>query len=164
MAALHSEAEREARKTSLPPSAGKAWFHPEEELLCAEFDRGMSIRQIASLHHRTCGGVTRRLERLGRVPCQIAMSFSCPPEDEDVAGSAKRPSQGTALEGVAKRDLAADPYRPWLPEEDARMCAEFYRHVDLGQIGQNLGRNRLAVYSRLVSLGKIRRKGQSSAA
>ena len=78
VAALHSEVERETGKRSLPPSAGKPWFPSEEELLCAEFDSGISIREIASLHRRTCGAVKRRLERLGKVPYQIATDFSCP--------------------------------------------------------------------------------------
>lgn len=159
VAALHSEVRREAGKRSLPPNAGKPWFPPEEELLCAQFDRGMSIPEMAKVHGRTRGGVTARLESLGKVPCQIAMNFSLPcPE------AAGGETEGSAPPGVVKQDLAIDPYRPWLREEDARICREFYRHVDLGHIGRCLGRNRLAVYSRLVTLGKIRRKGQSSAA
>lgn len=160
--ALQSEVERVDRKRPLPPNVGEPWLPPEEEQLCAEFDRGMSTREIAKVHGRLPGGVMARLGMLGKIPCQVAMNFSCP--SADAGGSAKRPSQGTAAEGAVIQDLAVDPHRPWLPEEDARMCAEFSRHVDLGQIGQYLGRSRLAVYSRLVCLGKIRRKCQSSAA
>jgi hypothetical protein len=162
VAALHSEVEREAGKRSFPPNAGKPWFPPEEELLCVEFDRGMGVREIARVHGRTREGITARLEALGKVPCQTAMEFSF--LSGETGGAETSPSQGSALEEVVKQDLAVDPYRPWLPEEDARICREFYRNVDLGQIGRCLGRNRLAVYSRLVSLGRIKRKEQSSAA
>lgn len=159
--ALAHEAKRAARSRSLPARVGEPWFRSEEEQVCQEFDRGLGIPEIARVHGRTRGGVTARLEALGKVPRQIAMDFSLP---SGAAGRETIPSQGSAPEEVVKQDLAVDPYRPWLREEDARICEEFFRHVDLGQIGRCLGRNRLAVYSRLVSLGRIRRKGESSAA
>ncbi len=160
-AALRSEADRAAKRRDLPEKVGKPWLLREEQQLCAEFDRGMSIREIARIHGRLRGGITARLERLGKIPCQIAMN-SCPPSGE-ADGCGACPSRGAAG-GVVKQDLAVDPDRPWLREEDARICTEFYRHVDLGQIGRDLGRTRLAVYSRLVHLGKIRSKEQSHAA
>ncbi len=162
VSALESEAERSIKRSHLPAKVGKLWLAAEEEQLCAEFDRGMSIREIAKLHGRLRGGITARLERLGKIPCQVAMNFCAP--SGDAGGRGACPSQATSEGEVVKPDLALAPDRPWQRDEDARICTEFYRHVDLGQIGRDLGRNRLAVYSRLVSLGKIRPKGQSHAA
>lgn len=72
------------------------------------------------------------------------------------------PIQNAEEQRDGQQNPLIEPDRPWLPVEDARICKDFWR-LDLGQIANSLSRSRLAVYSRLVYLGKISPNGHSSA-
>jgi hypothetical protein len=64
--AAASTAERSIR-TDRPASAGARWTNEEDALLCAEFDGGMTVHDIATQHGRTRGAITSRLVKLGRI-------------------------------------------------------------------------------------------------
>jgi hypothetical protein len=62
---------REARPRSESlPNVGKPWSSEEDTRLLAEFDRGRSPRELASVHGRTLAGIEARLEKLGRISAQ----------------------------------------------------------------------------------------------
>ena len=50
-----------------PSNVGKPWSDEEDQRLLAEFDRGRSPRELASLHGRTLAGIEARLEKHGRL-------------------------------------------------------------------------------------------------
>jgi|ERR1700679_273378 hypothetical protein len=56
-----------------------------------------------------------------------------------------------------------DPGRPWLAEEDERLCMEFYRAVDFQSIAERLGRSKSAVISRLMKLAKKKQRASKAA-
>ncbi len=80
---LEKNEERQKRERDLPENAGKAWDAEEDKLLCAGFDAGMTIIQLAQKHKRTNGSIQSRLVRLGK----IEPTFSSSP-----AGSENRPT------------------------------------------------------------------------
>ena len=59
---------RQRRERQLPENTGNAWDDEEEEQLCASFDEGMTIGQLAERHRRTEGAIRSRLGRLGKLP------------------------------------------------------------------------------------------------
>ena len=69
IAALEEAEEKETRKreNKLPGNAGKAWDAAEDKTLGAEFEAGISIRELAQKHERTEGAIQSRLVRLGKV-------------------------------------------------------------------------------------------------
>lgn len=49
----------------VPKAAGRLWNRREDEALYAEFERGDSLKKIASSHARTTGAISARLVHLG---------------------------------------------------------------------------------------------------
>lgn len=54
-------------RSEKPAVAGSRWSSEEDAKVCAEFDGGMSIHDIATEHNRTRGAITSRLVKLGRI-------------------------------------------------------------------------------------------------
>lgn len=65
------EARRERRlqraRLSLPGNTGKAWTGEEDRVLVQRFRSGATIADMATLHARTTGSITARLEKLGQM-------------------------------------------------------------------------------------------------
>ena len=60
------------RRDPRPVAAGTAWTEEEDGRLCAAFDAGTSIREIAEQHGRTRAAITMRLVKCGRLdPSQV---------------------------------------------------------------------------------------------
>ena len=59
--------EEKSVRTDRPPSAGARWTSEEDALVCAAFDGGMAVHDIATQHGRTRGAITSRLVKLGRI-------------------------------------------------------------------------------------------------
>ena len=64
--------ERQRRERNLPRNAGKAWDAEEDKTLGAEFEVGISIRELAHKHERTEGAIQSRLMKLGRIQLPIS--------------------------------------------------------------------------------------------
>ena len=69
-AALVERAARQERslqraRLSLPSNTGKSWTDDEDRALMQRFRTGASIDDIATLHARTTGSITARLEKIG---------------------------------------------------------------------------------------------------
>jgi hypothetical protein len=64
-----SDASGKKRKTPrLPPAnAGKAWSDEEDKQLCAEFDSGLAVKEIAVKHSRSAAALNARLFKLGKI-------------------------------------------------------------------------------------------------
>jgi hypothetical protein len=58
---------RDKRRQSLPPQAGKPWDAGEDARLIAGFDSGSSLGTLARIHSRTETAIRRRLEKLGKL-------------------------------------------------------------------------------------------------
>lgn len=63
--------ENESQKTL--SNAGKFWSPREDKVLCARYDAGTSIIDLAAKHGRTHGAITIRLVKLGKVQAGTAM-------------------------------------------------------------------------------------------
>lgn len=50
-----------------PGQAGKPWSPEEDQRLLEAFDQGADLATLTTSHARSKGGITARLERLGRV-------------------------------------------------------------------------------------------------
>jgi hypothetical protein len=135
--ALHAEVRREERKRRLPANVGKPWAPSEDAQLCAEFDRGLGTWHISKIHARTKGAITARLEKLGKLTPKL---FETP----------DNPQSETDSPFLVELD------KPWLPEDDQRLCAAFGQSHDFTVISTQLGRSRAEIYQRFVTLGKIR--------
>jgi hypothetical protein len=61
-------ANQKPREQNLPPNQGKPWSPNEDAQLVREFDESLSEREIAQIHGRSQWAITKRLERLGRLP------------------------------------------------------------------------------------------------
>ena len=59
--------ERAPRKKKLPPNAGQPWTKEADDWLAAQFDRGVTIRELARQLQRTPGSIGSRLEKLGKI-------------------------------------------------------------------------------------------------
>ena len=58
--------QRKERLISLGKTAASTpWTEEEERRLSEEFDKGLSIAEIADIHKRTEGGIKSRLRKLG---------------------------------------------------------------------------------------------------
>lgn len=55
-------------------SAGLPWTAEEEARLCAEFDAGMTVADIARQHARSRGAITSRLVKCGRLDADRVVS------------------------------------------------------------------------------------------
>ncbi len=62
-----STLEKQKTRNELPQSAGKAWTEKEDKDLCASFDQGMAVKQLAQKHQRTLAAIKTRLIRLGKL-------------------------------------------------------------------------------------------------
>ena len=69
--ALEHLEERQKREQRLPENAGKSWDESEDRILCAEFESGLTIMQLAQKHRRTSGAIQSRLEKLGKIAPRI---------------------------------------------------------------------------------------------
>ena len=65
--AMERAKEKERRARELPGNTGKPWSDEEDRLLIQEFDAHVAIPEIAAKHHRTQGGISARLVRLGKI-------------------------------------------------------------------------------------------------
>jgi hypothetical protein len=135
--ALEAEVGREDRKRKLPTNVGKPWAPTEDAQLCAEFDRGLGTWHISKIHGRTKGAITARLEKLGKLTPKL---FEIPRNPQSETDS-------PFLVGLDK---------PWLPEDDQRLCAAFDQSHDFTVISTQMGRSRAEIHQRLVALGKMR--------
>ena len=54
-------------KNKLPSNAGKSWTVEEDAELTAEFQSGMSAKDIGVKHERSTGSIASRLVRLGLI-------------------------------------------------------------------------------------------------
>ncbi len=54
-------------RLSLPSNTGKSWTDDEDRALIQRFRTGASIADMATLHARTTGSITARLEKLGQI-------------------------------------------------------------------------------------------------
>ena len=54
-------------RSSQPDNAGKPWNADEDQKLLRDFDRGISVADLAQSHGRTPAGIRARLEKHGRV-------------------------------------------------------------------------------------------------
>ena len=61
-------ANQQARQQNLPPNPGKPWSPAEDAQLASEFDQALPEREMAQIHGRSQWAITRRLERLGKIP------------------------------------------------------------------------------------------------
>lgn len=50
-----------------PANAGKPWTPDEDAALCAEFDQGLPIRELAGRHGRSTTALNARLFKLGKI-------------------------------------------------------------------------------------------------
>ncbi|MBI1826993.1 MAG: hypothetical protein HY287_01635 [Planctomycetes bacterium] len=66
--ALERRERAERRALDLPLNAGNSWTEEEDVTLCAEFEQGKSLRELADTHKRTKGAIESRLEKLGKLP------------------------------------------------------------------------------------------------
>lgn len=62
------------RKDKRPVAAGTAWTEEEEARLCAAYDAGTPIREIAERHGRTRFAITSRLVKCGRIDPEKVVS------------------------------------------------------------------------------------------
>ncbi|HKI26322.1 MAG TPA: hypothetical protein VKA07_08360 [Candidatus Sulfotelmatobacter sp.] len=143
--ALAARVAQEERRRRLPENIGKPWDESEDAQLRAEYERGLSIWHISKIHGRTRGGISARLERLGKVPLRLFEAADLP-----------------RLEASPSPSSASG--KPWLADDDQKLCAAFDQSHDFTVISTELGRYRAEVYQRLVKLGKIKPKAISSVA
>jgi len=68
--ALERVQERERNAKPQPANAGKAWDTDEDTQLLADFDWGMSIKELAHKNQRTMGTIQSRLLRVGRISAE----------------------------------------------------------------------------------------------
>lgn len=63
------EAPAKKRKTPRrpPANAGKAWTEEEDKQLCAEFDSGLAVKELAVKHSRSAAALNARLYKLGKI-------------------------------------------------------------------------------------------------
>lgn len=57
-------------RSGLPDNAGKPWNAAEDSKLLADFERGLSLVELARSHARTAAGIQARLEKHGRLQPQ----------------------------------------------------------------------------------------------
>lgn len=57
-------------RSGLPDNAGKPWNAEEDSRLLADFERGLSLVDLARSHARTAAGIQARLEKHGRLQPQ----------------------------------------------------------------------------------------------
>ena len=65
--ALGKQEQRQRREQYLPANAGKPWDKSEDDQLCADFDQGMTVKQLSQRHGRTRGAIQSRLVKLGKL-------------------------------------------------------------------------------------------------
>lgn len=58
---------RNRSRHDLPANAGKPWTEEEDAKLLVQFDRGLSVAELAREHERTAAGIQARLEKHGRL-------------------------------------------------------------------------------------------------
>ena len=64
--ALEEMRDRETRGRRRPVRAGRPWSQEDDARLAEDFDKGMSMAELATLHERSRGAIVARLERLGK--------------------------------------------------------------------------------------------------
>ncbi len=65
---LAFSANQNGSQHNLPPNQGKAWSPNEDAQLAQEFDRSLPEGEMAQIHGRSQWAITKRLERLGKIP------------------------------------------------------------------------------------------------
>jgi hypothetical protein len=61
------ETQRAVPARSLPANAGRPWTPLEDESLCAAFDQGVAIKELAVQHGRSTTALNARLFKLGKI-------------------------------------------------------------------------------------------------
>jgi hypothetical protein len=61
-----------ALKKPRAAAAGTRWDEAEDVRLCREFDSGMSVMEMATVHGRSKAAITLRLVKLGRIDASTA--------------------------------------------------------------------------------------------
>jgi len=59
------------RQRSLPENAGNPWTTEEDNLLIEQFDKGLTVMEMAGHHKRTEGAIKSRLLKLGKISSLI---------------------------------------------------------------------------------------------
>jgi hypothetical protein len=59
-----------------PGNAGKAWSPQKDGTLLSDFDRGVSVPELAKAHDRTTGSIRARSQKHGRLETQLACGAS----------------------------------------------------------------------------------------
>jgi DNA-directed RNA polymerase subunit RPC12/RpoP len=72
-------------------NAGKFWSHREDKVLCARYDAGASIADMAIKHARTEGAITIRLVKLGKIHTGSEMDLKIRPKTRTRARPPVRP-------------------------------------------------------------------------
>ena len=67
LTSLQGQQTKEKRERQLPANSGKCWSAEDDRILCAEFDQGVPVKDLASRYLRTGGAIASRLLRLGKV-------------------------------------------------------------------------------------------------
>jgi hypothetical protein len=65
---MQREVEKERRRERLPANFGKPWNEGEDSAVCAAFEAGVALPELARKHARTQGSIRLRLEKLGKLP------------------------------------------------------------------------------------------------
>lgn len=68
---VYVDIDKTSRRNGLPTNAGLAWSEEEDGVLCAKFDAGVTLQQLAVSHERTAGAIRSRLMRLGKMKVPI---------------------------------------------------------------------------------------------
>jgi hypothetical protein len=67
VSAMKSRLRHQERKAKLPENAGKLWTEEETKRLCASFDQGVNVIDLAKEHGRTQGSIRSKLVQLGKI-------------------------------------------------------------------------------------------------
>lgn len=65
---LAFSANQKTREQNQPANQGKPWSPNEDAQLAQEFDRSLPEGEMAQIHGRSQWAITKRLERLGKIP------------------------------------------------------------------------------------------------
>jgi hypothetical protein len=64
---LEAAAKKRKPPRQPPANAGKAWSEEEDKQLCAEFDSGLAVKELAVKHSRSAAALNARLYKLGKI-------------------------------------------------------------------------------------------------
>ncbi len=129
----------EAAETA-PKPAPRRWTPDEEAALSTEFKSGLPIAQIASMHERTVGAITSRLQLMDLISYGPYSSLINAPED---------PTDVTALSHSGQ---------PWTEPDTARLIVTHHTQgtaESLVQLAEDMGRTPRSLALKIVHLGLV---------